>query len=209
MWPSPRRSSSGFRCSPHSADRRSSPCSRASSSGRTPRLQDLHHIGGPLPHYLRQRYAGSEFAYFADVAALEWAREESARAADAAPLDLRGLSAVADDAAASVRFALHPGVRLVASRWPVLAIWEAHQDPGGVRGVDLGAGPEQVLLRRAASGLVLERISAAEFDLLTTLGRGEPLGAAFDAAIAADSTFDVGAALRRFVAGNVFASMGD
>lgn len=167
---------------------------------------DLHHIGGPFPEYLRRRFRDSDYAYFADVAALEWAREESARAADAAPFDLSALGTLSPDAASELRFPIHPSVRLVDSRWPVLAIWVVHQGPGEVHGVDPGSGPERVLVRRSATGLVLERISAANLALLATLQRGDTLGAAFDAALAVDPAFDVSAALQRFVAYGLFAA---
>lgn len=168
---------------------------------------DLHYVGAPLPEYLRQRFAGGEYAYFADVAALEWAREESARAADAAPLEFETLRSLAPGEAPALRFALHPAVRLLASRWPILTIWEAHQGPGEVSGVDLGAGPEQVLVRRAAPGPVLERVPVGDYRLLETLARDDTLGAALDAALAAEPGFDVAAALRRGIAGGVFSAV--
>lgn len=160
---------------------------------------DLHHIGGPLPQYLRQRFGDSDYAYFADVAALEWAREESTRAADAPLLDLAALGIVTPEETPALRFAVHPAVRLVASCWPVLSIWEAHQVDGDVRGVDLGAGAEQVLVRRGANGTALERIATADCTLLVALQRGDTLGEAFDAALDVDPAFDVAAALQRCV----------
>ena len=169
------------------------------------RSGDLHHAGEPFAAFLQQRFGAGEYAYFADVAALEWAREQSARAADAPPPDLRPLAAVAPEDASGVRFSLHPAVRLVASRWPVLAIWEAHQAAGEVQGIDPGAGPEQVLVHRTAAGPVLERISAAELALLAALQQGEALGTALDAALAQDPAFDLAATLQRCVARGVLA----
>jgi len=158
---------------------------------------DLHAIGAPLPQYLRERFADSEYAYFADVAALEWAREEAARAADAPPLDLQVLGAIAGDEAAALRFTLHPAVRLVASRWPVFALWQAHQGPGEVAGVDLGSGPQQVIVWRLRGRQQLECVAAAEWRLLAALQDGATLGDAFDAALGIDPDFDVAAALER------------
>lgn len=159
---------------------------------------DLHGIGEPFPRYLRQRFDGGEYAYFADVAALEWAREQSARAADAAAPDLQAFAALGPDEAPAVRLPLHPSVRLITSRWPLFTIWKAHQGPGEVPHIDLGAGPEQVLVRRACDRIVLERIPAADHALLAALQGGEPLGAAFDAARAIDPRFDAATALRRY-----------
>lgn len=160
---------------------------------------DLHHIGGPFPGYLRDRFGGGEHAYFADIAALEWAREESARAMDSDTLDVGVLRDVAPDDLPALRFALHPAVRLVASRWPIFTVWEAHQGPDDVRHVDLGAGSEYVLVRRAGSGPALERLTAGAFGFLAALADGCTLGAAFDAAIAAEPDFDVTASLQRCV----------
>lgn len=168
---------------------------------------DLHHIGGPFPQFLRGRLGDGDYAYFAAVAALERAREEAARAADTAPFALETLRGIAPDAVHALRFVVHPAVRLVASRWPILAIWEAHQGPGDVPHVNLGAGGQQVLVRRSASGLVLERIAPGDFGLLTALLRGDTLGEALDAALLADPGFDVGAALQRLVTRGVFASV--
>ncbi|MBV6423330.1 MAG: hypothetical protein NAOJABEB_01120 [Steroidobacteraceae bacterium] len=167
---------------------------------------DLHHIGGPFPPYLRQRFGTGEYAYFADVAELEWAREEAARAADAVALDVRTIGTTGVDAIPALKFRLAPSVRLVASRWPVLTIWEAHQGPGEVREVDLGAGPEQVLVRRSPAGLVLERITVADLAFLATLESGGTLGAAFDTALVADPAFGVAAMLRRCVVRGLFAA---
>ncbi|MBV6415604.1 MAG: hypothetical protein CMLOHMNK_00116 [Steroidobacteraceae bacterium] len=167
---------------------------------------DLHHIGAPFPRYLRQRFESGDYAYFADVAELEWAREEAARAADGVPFDVGTLGTVAPEDTPALRFAFQPAVRLVVSRWPILSIWEAHQAPGEVRPVDPGAsaGAEHVLVRRAATGPVLERVGEAEFSWLASLLRGAPLGEAFDAALAIDAAFDVAMALQRCVARGLF-----
>lgn len=165
---------------------------------------DLHDIGGPFPRYLRQRFGAGDHAYFADVAALEWAREAAARAADDPPLDPAALQLLAGADAPALRFAVHASVHLVASCWPVLSVWEAHQGPGDVRSVDLGAGAEYVLVRRGAAGVALERTGSGEHHLLAALQRGATLGAAYDAALVVDPHFDVAACLRRVLARGVF-----
>lgn len=168
---------------------------------------DLQQVGAPLPQYLRQRFAGSEHAYFADVAALEWAREESARAATAAPLDLQALGAITADAAPALRLSLQPSVRLIASRWPVYTIWQAHQGPGEVRSVDLDAGAEHVLAWRARGAQQLECLPPAEFRLLEALQGGASLGEAYDIALATDPAFDIAAALQRSAARGVLSGV--
>ena len=84
---------------------------------------DLHYVGEPFPPYLRQRFDGGDHAYFADVAALEWAREQAARAADAPPLDLAKLGAHTAADAAGSRIRVHPAVRLTAPLVFVVAAW--------------------------------------------------------------------------------------
>lgn len=163
------------------------------------RCGDLHGIGAPFAAHLRERFADGPHAWFADVAALEWAREEVARAADAPGLDVEALRAVPAEELAGLRLALRPAVHLLASRWAVFDIWRAHQPGGDPGSVDPGAGPTWLLLHRAGRGVALEPIGAADYRFLESLQAGGTFGEAFDAGLAADGGFDVAAALRRAV----------
>jgi hypothetical protein len=137
----------------------------------------------------------------ADVAALEWALQESMVAPAAQAFDLRALQGVDPADYALLLFEFHPACRLVSSPYPVLDIWRANQ-PGRAVGetIDLASGMTHVLVHRAAQGVEFHVLSAPEFALLQTLAQNSCLDIALQAAQKIDAAFDLGSALRRVVA---------
>ena len=167
---------------------------------------DLHHLGAPFAGFLAARLGDTPYAYFADVAALEWAWQECLVAPEpTTTLDVAALAGVGAERAARLRFAPHPALRLVESRWPVFTIWLAQRAAAdsaatATSTIDLDLGGEAVLLRRSGAGAEARRIDAASGAWLRALVAGEPLGAALDAATARDPAFDVARALATAVA---------
>jgi hypothetical protein len=159
---------------------------------------DLHHIGRPFPAFLGQRFVGSCYRYFAEVAALEWAWQECLVAEECPSLDPQALRDVPPGAYATLRFRLHPAARLLRSDFPIVRIWEVNQDGyAGETLVDLDAGGDLVLVRRTARGSDIRRLSPGDFQLLTTLAKNQSLAEALEASLAREPRFDLGAALRR------------
>ncbi|MDW8260680.1 MAG: DNA-binding domain-containing protein, partial [Gammaproteobacteria bacterium] len=165
------------------------------------RSGDLHHLGRAWPAFLRAKFADSEYAYLADVAVLEWALQEAMIAADdTRRFDPTGLAALAPEVLERLRLAVHPAVRVVSSAYPILRIWEANQpDIADPPLIDLQSGGEHVLIVRPQRASSLLRLDAGAAACLRALSAGEPLGAALDAALAQEPTFDLQAALTRWV----------
>jgi len=164
------------------------------------RAGNLHHIGAPLAHFLKQRFANTEHAYLADVAALEWAHQEALVAADAEPVAPEALSAFDPADYERLRFDLHPTCALVRSEYPIVRIWSTNQ-PGasGEEIIDLRSGGDNVLVLRTPECIEFHRLPAGEFACLDAFAHGVGLGAAFEAAEAADAAFDLGQSLQRFM----------
>lgn len=189
------------------------------------RSGDLHGIGAPFAGFLAQRLAGTRYAWFGDVAALEWAWQECLVAPDpATTLDVTALAGVGAERAARLRLLPHPALRLVESRWPVFSIWSAHRDADGIRAgevgaggerddgatpIDLDAGGEAVLLRRLDEGAEARRCSHAQCTWLQALASGAPLGEAWDRATGMEPRFDVSTALAEAVALGLFVGFHD
>jgi hypothetical protein len=164
------------------------------------RAGDLHAIGAPFAGFLRERFADAEYAYFADVAALEWAHGEALIAADAEPLSPSALAGVDSARYEELRLRLHPACSLVRSAFPIVRIWRANQpESADDEIIDLGSGGCSVLVLRAADCIEFHSLPAGDFAALEAFARGETLGAALEAAQRADSAFDLGTALRRFL----------
>lgn len=172
------------------------------------RSGNLHHIGAPFADFLRERFGQSEYAYFPDVAALEWAHQEALVAEDANPISPDALRSVDPADYELLRFDLHPACRLVKSDYPLVRIWRAHQPETTTLGpIDLGSGGDNVLVLRAPECIELHRLPDSDFAALSAFARGANLGIAYEDARAADATFDLGAALFRFLTLKLFTGL--
>jgi hypothetical protein len=165
------------------------------------RSGNLHHIGAPFAAFLKQRFRGGPYDYFADVAELEWTIEECSIAPEAPAFDLHALRSVAPARYADLHFEFHPACRLMSSAYPLLDIWRANQsDCTAEKIIDLGSGATRVLVQRSGKAVEFHALSPAEFAFLEKLWQGCCLGTALEAAHGIDAAFDLGAALRRCVA---------
>ena len=162
---------------------------------------DVNHYGGEFAVFLTAYPPARELGYLADVARLEWAVDQANIAADAPPFDLTALAGVAADALNGLRFQVHPAARLIASPYPILRIWQVNQpDASGDERVHLGEGGDTLLVSRGASGVSIERIDRGDHAFLAALAANATLGVASERAAESAPDFDLGAALRRYVA---------
>ena len=161
---------------------------------------DVNRYGGELARFLADYAPARALAYLPDIARLEWAIDQAGIAADAPPFDLAALAALPEEAHAGLRFLPHPSMQLVASPYPILRIWQVNQPPfDGAAEVDLGEGG-------GARGIDIERLEPGAAALLRAIAAGEPLAVAAHRATAADPSFDLTAALRRYVANRALAA---
>jgi hypothetical protein len=151
------------------------------------RSGNLHDVGERYAAYLTAELGGGPHGYFADVARLERAYQEVLVAAEPQTLDLARLAAVPPEAQAAVILELSPAARLVASPYPLLAIWQANQvGAAPVDELSLDAGAASLLVIRRRDHVELRDLSAAEFAVLTALERRDCLTAVLEAALAAE-----------------------
>lgn len=164
--------------------------------------------GARFPAFLERRAEAAAVIHVADVAKLEWAREEAYYAPDAPPLSAADLAAIPIERYPGLRFELHPSLRLIRSRGPVFALWRAAIDPSteGISAVLEKAGPEQVLVVRPEMTVSTRPIAAADLLLLQALGAGSPLAEAAERAQAKEAGFELQAALALHLAGGSFAA---
>ena len=128
--------------------------------------------GEQLPGFLDRFPPVAHLPWLSCVARLELARGRAYHAADAAPAPPSAL-AVPDPG--PLRLVLHPSLGLLASRFPAVSIWQAHQP--GTAGEPLPPGPEYALIGRAPDfTVVVAPIDRGTHAVLTTLAAGAPLG---------------------------------
>ncbi len=161
---------------------------------------DLHDYGGTFPGFLAGLPAAAPLPYLPDLACLEWLCHRVFHAADADPLDparlAHVLARVPAGQHAGLRLRLQPAARLLASPYPVLAIWGLHQESANPEEtVDLDAGGDRVLVIRRGFDVRLESLGPGEHVWLAALARGTGLARAAGLALAAEPRFDLAATL--------------
>lgn len=151
------------------------------------RSGDLHWAGRRFAAFLAERFAGTAYAWLADLARLEWLCEEALVAAHAPPVPPDVLRGLAPDAFDSVRLSLQPSTRCASSVYPIFTIWRDNQSAEAAP-VDLDRGAEHIVLHCARDGLRLYARSAAEVTFVERLAAGASLGDAFeDSALSPDA----------------------
>ncbi len=88
-----------------------------------PTRWSLRWAGEALPEFLRGHAYGAERPWLADVAALEWARNEAFQAGDAGPMRVEDLVNVHPEVWPTLTFGAVPGTVLVSSRWDLEGWW--------------------------------------------------------------------------------------
>jgi hypothetical protein len=162
-----------------------------------PRSRVLAEYGAELPAFVEAFDPARPVPYLADVARLEWARVRAFHAADGAAVGRDAVEralARAGARAGELRLTLHGSVSVVASSHAVLSIWSAHQCGAGLEGVDPDVA-EQVLVLRDGLEVRVLLLGAADAACISALARGEAIGQAAAAGLAASPAFDLAAAL--------------
>lgn len=167
---------------------------------------DLNSFGDGLPGFVDEFEPARPLAYLADVTRIEWAVHRAYGAEDAmAPTQAALGAALASDPALA-RLRLSAGTSLLACASPAGSIWLAHQGAGDLEAID-PAIAELVLVFRSGLDTRVEVLADADARFVAATLDGRPLGEALDAALAADTGFDLGATLRRWLVAGLLAGV--
>ena len=168
-----------------------------------PQDSSLFRYGAGFPGFVATFEPAQGLPYLADVASLESAWHECWGAADAVPIGLREIAAVAPDALVQARLRAHPAARLMRSPWPVGSLWRAHQVPEPDL-ASLAWQAENVLITRPQAEIRLQCVPAGTAALAAALMAGETLETAFDLALGEQASFDAAVALRVLASAGLF-----
>ena len=159
-----------------------------------PRRPQLSTYGADFAEFIASAEVNQQLPYLADVARLEWARNESYFAADAPLLDAQRLAIDAEQLE-DTTLRLHPAARCVVSRFPILRIWDVNQQTVvDVPIVDMGV-PQAVMISRPAHHVVAREIPLADAAFVMAIMEGETFGGAVDTALLNDPAFNLQQAL--------------
>lgn len=142
---------------------------------------DLHWVGRDFAAFLAMHLQGSEYAWLADLARLEWSRELAAVAVNRASVGPDVLARFAPAQLEHLTFQLQPSLRLHASDFPIFSIWAANQVDNAPP-VDQSLQGECGLVRARVDAVDVRRIEPPLFMYLSALAAGAPLGEAVTSA---------------------------
>jgi len=159
---------------------------------------NLFDYGAELGDFLESYSPANSLAYLPDVARLEWACHRAYFATDAESLDLVSLSQVAPSDHANLLLHVQPACLIVASAFPIVAIWQAHQAGGGFE-IDWAGGGEIALVSRRDDVVTVRELNEDEAYWLEAVRLGQSLGLATAATLDRFPLFDLQDTLLLFV----------
>jgi putative DNA-binding protein len=181
---------------------------RAFVTQEPPRSPVLLQLGATFPAFIDGFDPTVAIPYLGDVARLELARSRAAHAADAASLSDDDLATCPAAELADMRVVLHPSISVVASRHPIVSIWEAHHDADATVPVQSWSA-ETALVARPFHAVDLWRLPPGGGAFLTALARGMTVAQATKTARDADRTFDLDANLAVLFGARVMTGFGE
>lgn len=152
-----------------------------------PKSPMMMYYGDDFADFLSGFEPAQQLPYLPDVARLEWARRCAYHAADEPGADLGVLTDLDEAALLGCRFQFQAAAQLIASRYPVLSIWQFNQSEI----TEIPAPGEVVLVSRPTDAVLMTKFAAGGRTFLTHLMDGNPLGDAVDASLAATNDFEL------------------
>ncbi len=168
-----------------------------------PRSPVLLTYGDEFPCFVESFGPVAEFRYLSDVCRLEVARGQAYHARDAKPLDPASLVSVEPEKVAFLRFAPHPSLSIIQSRYPAVTIWAMNTGEEELRPLD-DWDAEDAIVVRPEMIVNVHRLSPGEATFLMSLCSGRQLLQAVNDATAETNEFALDASLTRALRNGVF-----
>ena len=137
--------------------------------------------------------------YLGDVCRIERSWLEAYHAPDGSPLDQGEMGSLSTADCARLCLDLHPSVRLVSSRFPVVTIWSTNIEGAEPVQVDLDAGGEHALIARPFAEVDLFGLSDEEMAFTQAIAAGSAIVSAAQSALELAPEFNVDVALRNLL----------
>lgn len=141
------------------------------------RSGDLHWVGRDFSAFLLEHLHGTEYAWLADLARIEWSREQAAIVNVEPAVTADVLAAVAPSQLEHLVFRLQPSLALIASDFPVFTIFMANQRENAPPADQSLAGESGMVLSRI-DGIEVRKLPSRLFSYISALAAGAPLGEA-------------------------------
>lgn len=149
----------------------------------------------------------STLPYLPDMARLEYAWTAAYHAEEAGRLDQQALSGVSPEAFGRLQLITHPSMQCLASDYPIYRIWTVNQGDGQDQAVSLDEGASHLIVIRPDAEVDVRAVSAAEWQLLYRLQRGDTVEDAYLHAVEITGEFDLTAFFTRHLFDGTFCAL--
>ena len=163
-----------------------------------PRSPVLVDYGDTFPQFIRSLGRMPSIEYLADISDLERSLGHAYHAADAAPLSVDAFAQLSPDFLEDLVVSFHPSASLVASRFPIVSIWEANRGEDEGQLVTLWAA-EAALVARPEDEVRIWLLPSGGHAFLANLMKGATLAEATRVAVADEPDFDLTANLETLI----------
>jgi hypothetical protein len=181
--------------------------SRVYVSREPPRSPVMLRYGAGFADFIGSFEPAAAVPYLRDVARLERAWAEAWHAAEATPLDASALTHIAPEQFCDMRVVLHPSVRVVRSRFPVVSIWQMNIDDGVPRAIDLDANGEDALIARPCAEVEVRTLAPGAAAFIEALEEDASAVDATTIALADDTAFDLSGTLSILIAAGAIVAL--
>ncbi|MDF0607189.1 putative DNA-binding domain-containing protein [Neisseriaceae bacterium TC5R-5] len=155
---------------------------------------NLHLYGAHFADFIASFPHTQPLPYLPDCARLEWAVHRCYYAEDHEAIDSSALAAIPQAQWATLQCTPLPGVWVYRSPWPIVSIWQGHQQQPPQLDIALNQA-EAVLVYRQGGQVELESLPHCLASYLEQLFSQSTLEAALETALAINADFDLQAAL--------------
>ena len=162
----------------------------------------LLRYGETFPCFLRGLGDSASFEYLADIAELEMARVRAYHAATATRAGALALSSLSAGRLHALRMFLHPSVSLIASRFPIVTIWEANRSDERDGMIDRW-GTEAALVARPFIDVEVRRLPAGGHAFMSAVHGGATVAEAAKAGKIEAPAFDLTSNLAMLIETNI------
>jgi hypothetical protein len=172
-----------------------SEAARAYIRRHPPRAPCIAEYGESFPAFLASLPATESMPWIRNVGELEWHVGHAVLAVDRPPLAAAAMSSLDPERLAEVALELQPGLRYLASPWPVDNLLKMFVDQSAPDRYELL--PQDVYLEvyGLRGAFDISRLDPGTFAFRKALAAGESIGAAAVLALEADAEFEPGGAL--------------
>lgn len=158
----------------------------------------MMHYGAEFPAFIENYKPASSLGFLSHVAALEWARNIAFHGPDASPVSIATLASFSESQIPGLLFTLHPTVSLQKSVYPMVSIWQAHQQTDEQGRPDLSTLPkagEAALIIRPDLDVLVRPIAEPVFCFMKNLQQGKTFEISAEKAAEKTAEFDISALL--------------